>query len=163
MATLGVKWRQSDEFARASLRSVMFDEDLTLPEKDFNHFREFLLNRIGNMVRIFQNKPMFNNPMIRFLWVMFNRLDERQRKAIEDMDEGNVIQAWRNNVACHLTELEYMANRSNWREYWSVKNYLLHVHNIVNMEGVELVSADKALAIYLELTDDPKWSLRPES
>lgn len=163
MATLGVRWRQSEEFVRASLRSVMFNEDLTLPEKDFNHFRTFLLKRIGNMVRIFENKPMFNNPMIRFLWVLFNRLDEQQRKAIEDIDEGKVIQAWREKVACHVAELEYMADRSNWREYWSMENYLLHVHGIGDMNGVVLVSADTALDIYLKLTEDPKWSLGPES
>ena len=156
MATLGVKWKQTEEFARASLRTEMFNDDLTLPEKDFDHFKVFLLRRIGNMLKIYIDKPMFNNPMVRFLWVMFNRLDATQRKAIEDLDEGKVIEAWRQSVSCHVAELEYMAARSNWKHYWSVENYLRYVRGIENMDGVWLIDNDLALSIFLELASDPR-------
>lgn len=156
MATLGVKWRQTEEHARAEARAFMYNESLTLPVDEFMFFKRFILKRIGNMVRIYTHKPMLNNAMIRFLWVFYNRLDPVQRNAIEHEDSKNVIQAWRENVTPHITELEYMSKKHHWLDYYSTTRYLEYVRGITNLTGVELVDNSVLTAIFEEFSKDPR-------
>lgn len=156
MATLGIKWRQTKEHLQAELYALMYNSPLTLPVDEFMFFKQFILKRIGNMVRIYTHKPMLNNPMIRFLWVFYNRLDPAQRKAIEYEDSHNVIQAWRENVAPHVTEIEHMNDYRNWYIYYTTEKYLEYVRGITNMDGVEMVDKEVCKSIIEEFARDPR-------
>ena len=158
MATLGIKWRQTEEHARAELRALMYNEPLKLPAKEFEYFKTFFLRRITNMVRIYTHKPMLNNAMLRFLWVFFNRLDPDQRKDIEQDDTTNAIQAWRQNVSCHVTELEYMAQYKNWPGYYSTARYLEHVRGITNLDDCWMVESHVIATIIVEFSKDPRYA-----
>lgn len=158
MATLGVKWRQTEEFVRAEFRAMMYHEDLKLPAKEFEYLKTMLLRRIGTMMRVYTHKPVLNNPMARFLWVLFDRLDAGQRGEILLADSKNVIQAWRENISVHTQELAFMADRKNWLRYWSIQNYLLHVRGIGSMDDVVLLDAFEQRAIYLEYASDPRYA-----
>lgn len=156
MATLGVRWRETEEFAWREVQCIMYNYPLKLPDNEFEFFKRMLLRRLGIMVRVFTHKPMINNPMVKFLWVVFHRLDREQRREIEADDIHGVIQAWRDNMASHPAELEELDAYRAWGQYWSTKNYLLHVHGITSMDGVELIDDVTTRKLITKAQNDPR-------
>lgn len=156
MATLGRIWQQSVEHVRAELYALMYKAPLVLPEEEFEFFKRYILQRIATLLQVYTTRPMINNPSVRFLWVFFNRLDPAQRQAIRDLDTGDVLGRWGQEMAAHPAANEHMLNYSSWVGYYSTKNYLEYVRNTTNPDYYDLQPPGVSMEIFSEFAHDPR-------
>lgn len=156
MATLGRIWQQTVEHARTELYALMYKQPLVLPEEEFEFFKSYLLQRIHTLLQVYTTRPMINNPSVKFLWVLFNRLDPEQREAIRDLDSRDVLFDWERQMIVHPLANNHMMDYRNWGCYYSTEKYLEYVRNITNQDYYDLQPASVTSQIFIEFAHDPR-------